>query len=98
MLKEEHEQLAETNAPPGIAEQYPKTDIEPSENESTAALWNYFDELVKEQNSDEPASTPKVEAVVMLTWVNQCVEGKVIHRTTGSKSYLYGQYFGNYGT
>ena len=64
MSMEEYEQLAETGTSPVTAEQSPRTVNETSENESTSMLWNYFDELVKEQNSAGPASTPAVEAVV----------------------------------
>ena len=64
MLMEEYEQLAETGTSPVTAKQSPRTVNETSENESTSMLWNYFDELVKEQNSAGPASTPAVEAVV----------------------------------
>ena len=62
MLMEEYEQLAETDASPVTAEQSPRTVNETSENDLhvTSMLWNYFDELVKEQNSDGPASTPAV--------------------------------------
>ena len=64
MLMEEYEQLAETDTSPVTVEQSPRAANDTSENESTSMLWNYFDELVKEQNSDGPASTPAVEAVV----------------------------------
>ena len=56
MLMEEYEQLAETDTSPVTAEQSPRTVNETSKNESTSMLQNYFDELVKEQNSAGPAT------------------------------------------
>ena len=38
-------------------------------------LWNYFNELVKEQNSTGPASTPAVEAAVDA-YLNEPVCGR----------------------
>ena len=68
MLMEEYEQLAEIEDSPIPPEKQPRTATESGngENASTSKsmLWTYFDEIVKEHNSDGPASTPTVEAVV----------------------------------
>ena len=67
MLVEEYEQLADSEHSSNPPEKQPKvaTDsTESGENASTSLLWTYFDALVKEHNSDGPASTPAVEAVV----------------------------------
>ncbi len=63
MLIEEYEQLAgsEESPPP---EKQPRTVAEVAEKPSSSMLWNYFDELVKEHNSDGPGSSPTVEGVI----------------------------------
>ena len=82
--------------PPTPPEKQPRTAIESGngENASTSKpmLWTFFDEIVKEHNSEGPGSTPTVE-VVVPTCMNLYLKGKVIHLTTGSRSNHYGHYW-----